>query len=243
MEDEGKIAHFQVISKNLEDVFNQYNATANGNHHNGIPRPNMEKKVNLSKDHKPKSDENRQLSVMELVKILFWKRITHFRRNYRVLVSILILPAIFEMIAVGFMKLRPPDEYDVALKFSPEVYEKSTEFYSLENGNNFTTGAYNKIAEHCTGNEYCEIFDNSKEAFKWILRTNDDYIERRYGGNTFNDSKAVVWYNNKGYHSMPIYLNQLNNALFKEELNDTGYSIDAVNHPLKLGQDISTTSV
>ncbi|XP_059616632.1 glucosylceramide transporter ABCA12 [Phlebotomus argentipes] len=243
MEDEGKIVQLNIVSKNLEDIFNQYNASPNGNYHNGAPPLVLDKKLTLTKDSKPKFQENQQMGLVDLVKILFWKRITHFRRNYRALISILLLPAIFELIAMGFMKLRPPDDYDVALKFTPENYPGSKEFYSLSNGNNFTSGVYNRITEHCTGNDSCEIFDNSKEAFKWILKTNDEYEGRRYGGSTFNDSRAIVWYNNKGYHSMPSYLNQLNNALFKEELNDTGYSIEATNHPFKLGQALSTTSV
>uniref|UniRef100_A0A1B0CFQ3 ABC transporter domain-containing protein n=1 Tax=Lutzomyia longipalpis TaxID=7200 RepID=A0A1B0CFQ3_LUTLO len=242
-ESDGNIEKLTVTSKNLEDFFSEYNSSHNGHYSNGGPPVILDKKSSPPMEKKYKINENPKLSIMEIVRILFWKRITHFRRNYRALIGILLLPAVFELIAVSFMKLRPADDYDVALKFTPEIYEKSTEFYSLENGSNFTSNIYGKVMEHCSGSDICEIFDNSKEAFKWILKTNDDYIEKRYGGNTFNESRAVVWYNNKGYHSMPAFLNQMNNALLKEELNDSDYSIEAINHPFKLGQDISASSV
>ncbi|GAB0094455.1 ATP-binding cassette sub-family A member 12 [Sergentomyia squamirostris] len=244
MQKEEKVVTFTITSKNLEDIFKEYEENvSNGTHHNGTNMYCDEKKMNNSKEHKNTNSKPQQLSAIEIIKILFWKRITHFRRNYRVLIGILVLPAIFEMLAMGFFKLRPSDDYDVALKFTPDIYENSKEFYSLENAVNFTEKVYEQITDHCAESEVCEIFGNSREAHKWILKTNDEYIERRYGGNTFNGTRNVVWYNNKGYHSMPSFLNQFNNALFKAELNDSNYTIEATNHPFKVGQALSTSSV
>jgi ATP-binding cassette subfamily A (ABC1) protein 2 len=48
---------------------------------------------------------------------------------------------------------------------------------------------------------------------------------------------SLVWYDNKGYHSMPVYINALNNAILranlpKEKGNKAAYGITAINHPM-----------
>ncbi|KAK3087439.1 hypothetical protein FSP39_005943 [Pinctada imbricata] len=50
---------------------------------------------------------------------------------------------------------------------------------------------------------------------------------------------AKAWYNHKGYHAMPVYLNTLNNAILRANLdpatkgNPAAYGITATNHPMK----------
>ncbi|XP_048511619.1 ATP-binding cassette sub-family A member 13 isoform X2 [Athalia rosae] len=76
----------------------------------------------------------------------------------------------------------------------------------------------------------------------WIISTQEQYIEKRYGGWSLNhmDSEDgtgvfVVWYNNKGHHSLPAYLNALNEAI----LRASGVSghLTTINHPLKSSRD------
>ncbi|XP_018348552.1 PREDICTED: uncharacterized protein LOC108752306 [Trachymyrmex septentrionalis] len=73
----------------------------------------------------------------------------------------------------------------------------------------------------------------------WIVSTHQEYIEKRYGGWSLSHSKEdplfIVWYNNKGHHSMPAYLNALNEAI----LRATGVQghLTTLNHPLKLSSD------
>ncbi|CAL1285568.1 unnamed protein product [Larinioides sclopetarius] len=48
---------------------------------------------------------------------------------------------------------------------------------------------------------------------------------------------AKVWYNNKGYHSMPTYVNSLNNAILRANLPKSkgypsAYGITVINHPM-----------
>lgn len=69
-------------------------------------------------------------------------------------------------------------------------------------------------------------------------------MERRYGGVSVNASMAAVWYNNKGYHSMPAFMNKLSNAMFKSELQDDQCNITTYNHPLSLGRkELSISSM
>lgn len=246
LQNQKKIHSFNITTKNLNDIFNKFNEyemNGNGNHEiNGnsdnmheIPIKDVEDEVDVS--------------VKTIISSLFWKRLTHFMRNYRMLLCILVLPVIFECIAMIFLIIRPPGEYDVALELSKQLYPGSTEFYSFEESNDpndtiskYSEKVYDDLTQHCTGS--CELFNSSKEAFDWVLRTNDDYIEKRYGGISANNSNLAIWYNNKGYHSMASYINVLNNAILRHELNDSSFNIRTVNHPFKLGDDgLSFSSV
>lgn len=46
----------------------------------------------------------------------------------------------------------------------------------------------------------------------------------------------MVWYNNKGYHALPSYVNTLNSAILKNKLNSNA-NITLFSHPLKLSQE------
>ncbi|XP_043481651.1 ATP-binding cassette sub-family A member 13 isoform X2 [Leptopilina heterotoma] len=73
----------------------------------------------------------------------------------------------------------------------------------------------------------------------WIVSTHQEYIEKRYGGWSLShwkdDPLFVVWFNNKGHHALPAYLNALNEAIMRASGVD-GYLI-TINHPLKLSSD------
>ncbi|XP_046491171.1 uncharacterized protein ldd isoform X1 [Neodiprion pinetum] len=76
----------------------------------------------------------------------------------------------------------------------------------------------------------------------WIVSTQQQYIERRYGGWSLSHMEPenktglfVVWYNNKGHHSLPAYINALNEAIFKA--NGASGHLTTINHPIKLSRD------
>lgn len=115
----------------------------------------------------------------------------------------------------------------------------------MENGIEYHTHVYQNLyapLKSAQSPTSYELFNTSRDAFNWILDTHDQFIEARYGGVSINGSRSAVWYNNKGYHSMPAYLNQLNEAHLQSLLVDTRYHIYTNNHPLKLGEKELTTS-
>ncbi|XP_058380535.1 ATP-binding cassette sub-family A member 2 isoform X4 [Diceros bicornis minor] len=95
---------------------------------------------------------------------------------------------------------------------------------------------------------------------EYLLFTSDRFRLHRYGALTFGNIQksipasfgarapamvrkiavrraAQVFYNNKGYHSMPTYLNTLNNAILRANLpkskgNPAAYGITVTNHPM-----------
>lgn len=244
LQTEKSIKNLRITSSNLEQVFNDLVIPAETKHLNGastaIHKFNDEKVVPIVQRDK--------LSEFEVMKNLFKKRFLHFKRNYRLILCVLVLPTIFEIIAMGFMTLRPPGEHDVNLRFSEALYPNSTEFYTLQNADDTDSIIFKDLRSQCDAkrpNQFgntCEEFDDSEHAFRWILKTYPDYLETRYGGASVNGSRLAVWYNNKGYHAMPVYLNQLNNAILKTAMNNSNYNIYTNNFPLKLGEKELTTS-
>ncbi|XP_040532198.1 glucosylceramide transporter ABCA12 isoform X1 [Gallus gallus] len=90
----------------------------------------------------------------------------------------------------------------------------------------------------------------------YILATTKDFLQKRYGGWSFGmpltrdlqfDIKPVppsrtltkVWYNPEGYHSLPAYLNSLNNFILRANLpknESSRYGIFLSAHPYPGGQ-------
>lgn len=244
LQSDKKITNFFVTSKTLDSYYKSVedesvmvqNGHANGNLNNN----NNLETVDLRKSGSGAStpDLKKKLSLSEILSNLFTKRFLHFKRNYRLLICILILPVIFEIIAMGFMKIRPPGDYDNFVEFNRSMYPNSVEFYSKEKALPFGEELSSDFDNTCSKSDIeCQFFDSSKDSFKWILNTHEEYIQRRYGGISINNSRSIVWYNNKGYHSMPLYLNLLDSAIFRKEMNDSSYAIRTINHPLKLGED------
>ncbi|XP_058829413.1 glucosylceramide transporter ABCA12-like [Topomyia yanbarensis] len=230
------ILSYDLKNENLLNIFNAVHARE---------PPPVEKSepeiVPANGTQETKPIEHRQ-STFQILRFLLRKRYLHFCRSYRLLICMLVLPTLFEIIAMLFMTIRPPGEYDKALDLTDRLYEGAAEFYTKTgNGTAFELDVDSNILAHCNEAD-CYLFNSSEQAFRWILRTNAEFEERRYGGLTNRKDKHFVWYNNKGYHSMPIWLNMLDSAILKAELENNTYNIHTINHPLKIEEDELTVS-
>lgn len=241
------IDSFRIVSSNLEHVFNELVAPSNAD------KAITNGSVHFANDTKKMEEihpvvQQEPLTEFEVMKNLLKKRYLHFKRNFRLILCVLILPTLFEVIAMGFMTLRPPGEHDVNLKFSRGLYSNSSEAYSLENGDVTPTGIHSAFPWQCDaddkfGND-CKLFDSSEQVFRWVLNTTLDYPESRYGGVSLNGTRSAVWYNNNGYHAMPVFLNELNTAHLRSVMNNSNLKITTYNHPLKLdAQELSQSSM
>lgn len=245
-----QIQNFRIVSSNLENIFSKLvdPETVQKPHTNGHAPNSYDGNVKNNGTHT--SAQPKKLSDWEGARNLLTKRFLHFKRNYRLIVCILVLPTIFEIIAMGFMKLRPPGEFDVNLQFSRGLYPNSTDVYSIQDGDFVGNSTYDDLTAYCSsksGDVYgnlCKTFNTSENLFRWVLNTTNDYPTSRYGGISINDSRAAVWYNNNGYHSMPVFLNELNTAYFRGLMNDSNYKITTSNYPLKLDEkELSQSSM
>lgn len=224
------------LYKKVEDEGTIPSGNGFTNNNNVMEAIDLRKTVN-GLQNKHEGEQKAERTSIGIIRNLFWKRFVHFRRNYKLMICILVLPVIFEIIAMGFMKIRPPGDHDNSIEFNRSMYPNSYEFYSNENPTEFSEGIYKEFEDTCAQNKNCYLFEKSSATFDWLLETHEQFVGRRYGGVTINNTRAVVWYNNKGYHSMPLYLSILHSAAIKRELNDSSYGIRTHNHPLKLGEE------
>lgn len=244
------IQSFRVVNSNLDRMFND------------LVKPSIEPMTNgdaLSGfDVEKKNTENGTLSVMqrdklselEIMKILIGKRFLHFKRNYRLIVCVLVLPVLFEMIAMGLMIQRPPGEHGKNLQFSRGLYPNSQEVYSHENDLDIQRDIF---AEYTTHFQYdqsddfgnmCKVFNTSENLYRYVVNTTVDYPESRYGGISSNGTRTMIWYNNAGFHAMPVFLNQFSAAYLRTLMNSSSFDIKTRNHPLIMADhQISTTSM
>lgn len=63
----------------------------------------------------------------------------------------------------------------------------------------------------------------------------------RYGGYSAalknNLTALIAWYNNKGHHALPAYLNAVNSALLRAVADAPGANITTYTHPLKISKE------
>ncbi|CAN8021634.1 unnamed protein product [Ixodes persulcatus] len=77
-----------------------------------------------------------------------------------------------------------------------------------------------------------------------LLGSYSAFIERRYGGWSFEKDHAKVWYDNNGYHALPAYQNALSNAVLRSMVSNSSSPLKAssvgitvYNHPLHLSSE------
>lgn len=141
-----RVTSFKVISKNLEGIFKRLiqssssQVTSIDRHHNGVSilmndyssgedqKQQNCKEETASIELSPADEKFSERSEWPVIRNLFWKRLLHFKRNYRLILCVLVLPTVFEILAMDFMTTRPAGEYDKNLKLSSDLYPGSTTF-------------------------------------------------------------------------------------------------------------------
>ncbi|KAH8273384.1 hypothetical protein KR018_006518 [Drosophila ironensis] len=240
-EDEGVISDVELTSSSsLEQEFEQLNR--NGEQPRPQPPGASERSGVVAG---PASVTDYPPSRASQFCLLMGKRFRHLSRNYRLLLYVLLLPALFELCAMWFVSYRLEDDFDTVLPLNRALYPKTAQFVSEQLATPFVQKLYPHMMESCEATEgECRDFNDSSKAYDWILTTLDEYRERRYGGYSLNGSGATVWYNNKGYHAMVAWQNDLNTELLRTTMNDTAFSVLTLNEPWKLGfAELSTSSV
>lgn len=139
LKDQKHIKNLHIIGNNLDVIFNDLNEI--DKNEIIIPMENG----NKDKNYEYADEYNNKISQFDIIKNLFWKRYLHFKRNYKLLICVLILPVIFEIIAMGFMKIRPQGDHENPLKLSKNLYNGNQEFYRYFDINNLILYLYREV--------------------------------------------------------------------------------------------------
>uniref|UniRef100_A0A803TXY9 ATP binding cassette subfamily A member 12 n=1 Tax=Anolis carolinensis TaxID=28377 RepID=A0A803TXY9_ANOCA len=201
---------------------------------------------------------------------LFIKRFHHTRRNVKGFIAQVILPLLFVTAAMGLGTLGPKVAEYPALLLSPSMYGSSNQADFFGNHNETTNVLVESLLSFpgadntCLNNSNLSFFFRTiynltgQDVETYLLATTKDFMQKRYGGWSFglpltsdlqfdirpvptNRTITKVWYNPEGYHSLPAYLNSLNNIILranlpKEKSFEYGRCISVVAHPYPGGE-------
>ncbi|XP_029967302.1 uncharacterized protein abca12 isoform X2 [Salarias fasciatus] len=246
------------------------------------------------------------LAWQQMTAILI-KRFHHSRRDYKGLISQILLPVIFVVFAMGLGSIKNDLQHYPELELSPGLYNlgPSYSFFSNQNPSSnrlvdrmmsfpgidnacldksndkvcsrktnswISTGNRSKAFSVCKCPHREQICDadnfqpphrsipSSQVVYNlsginvetYLVATANDFIRNRYGGFAFgsplppdlqmdvkivpkNRTLSKVLYNPEGHHTMPAYLNSLNNLILRANLpadkDPRKYAISVSSHP------------
>ncbi|KAM6934409.1 glucosylceramide transporter ABCA12 [Xenentodon cancila] len=246
------------------------------------------------------------LAWQQMTAILI-KRFHHSRRDWKGLLSQILLPVVFVAFAMCLGSIRSDLRHYPELELSPALYNigPAYSFFSNQNphsnhlvdtmmsfpgidnacldksDNQVCTRSTNKWSSRgngskpfsvckCTRQEQICNGDNFQPPHKkiassqivynlsginvenYLVATANDFIRNRYGGFAFgaplpsdlqmdlrevpkNRTLSKVWFNPEGHHSMPAYLNSLNNLILRSNIpankDPHQYAISVSSHP------------
>uniref|UniRef100_A0A3P8W266 ATP binding cassette subfamily A member 12 n=1 Tax=Cynoglossus semilaevis TaxID=244447 RepID=A0A3P8W266_CYNSE len=238
----------------------------------------------------------------QVVAILI-KRFHHSRRDWKGLISQVLLPVVFVVFAMGLGSIKNDLWHYPEMELSPALYNigPSYSFFSNKNPSSsrladtmmsfpgIDNACLDKLCAEtragwtsngnsskgfsicqCTSEEQVCGKDNYKPPHqtipssqvvfnlsgvnveKYLVSTANDFIRNRYGGFEFgmqlppdlqmdllpvpkNRTLSKVWFNPEGHHTMPAYMNTLNNLILRSNLPDNKdpreYAISVSSHP------------
>uniref|UniRef100_A0A673B806 ATP-binding cassette, sub-family A (ABC1), member 12 n=1 Tax=Sphaeramia orbicularis TaxID=375764 RepID=A0A673B806_9TELE len=245
--------------------------------------------------------------VWQQIMAILIKRFHHSRRDWKGLISQLLLPVLFVLFAMGLGSIKNDMQHFPELELSPALYNigPSYSFFSNQNPNSSnlvdamlsfpgmdnacleksndqvcsrtvkdweSRGNSSKMSGTCKclpDKQVCDAgnyqpphkkIPSSQTVYNlsginlenYLVVTGNDFIRNRYGGFAFGkplpldlqiDLKAVpknrtlskVWFNPEGHHTMPAYLNSLNNIILRANLpadkDPREYAISVSSHP------------
>ncbi|KAK0132264.1 ATP-binding cassette sub-family A member 12 [Merluccius polli] len=247
--------------------------------------------------------------VWQQVCAMLVKRFHHNRRNWKGLLTQVLLPVLFVVFAMGLGSIKSDLQHFPKMELSPALYNigpsysffsnrnpnssrlvdamlsfpgidnacldkrsnpvcsKSTESNTWESRGNktrvFSICKCTRQEQVCSDNTYkpphkqvpsSQIVYNltGLNVENYLIATANDHTRNRYGGFDIgqpipldlqtdlrevpkNRSLTKVWYNPEGHHSMPAYLNSLNNFILRSNLpadkDPQQYAISVSSHP------------
>uniref|UniRef100_A0A8C9YEQ3 ATP binding cassette subfamily A member 12 n=1 Tax=Sander lucioperca TaxID=283035 RepID=A0A8C9YEQ3_SANLU len=221
------------------------------------------------------------LAWQQMAAILI-KRFHHSRRDWKGLISQILLPVLFMVFAMGLGSIRSDLRHYPELELSPALYNlgPSYSFFRsvpllvcTRSTNNWSSSGNSSKAFSvckCTSKEQICDVDSYQPPHKmipssqivynlsginvenYLVATANDFIRDRYGGFDFgmrlpsdfkmdvtavpeNRTLSKVWFNPDGQHTMPAYLNSLNNLILRSNLpadkDPREYAISVSSHP------------
>uniref|UniRef100_A0A8B9UCV2 ATP binding cassette subfamily A member 13 n=1 Tax=Anas zonorhyncha TaxID=75864 RepID=A0A8B9UCV2_9AVES len=145
------------------------------------------------------------LVLAQIVAILM-KRFHHARRDWRGSLSNVLLPVVFVALAMALFSVKPLAIDYPSLKLTPRLYKNAESFFSFNTSVRYVKNKKGYILYNLSGLLVEEYLVRSSNKARSMFGFNPFLIHNFH-------SLFQVWYNQKGFHSLPSYLNELNNLI------------------------------
>uniref|UniRef100_A0AAR2LEQ5 ABC transporter domain-containing protein n=1 Tax=Pygocentrus nattereri TaxID=42514 RepID=A0AAR2LEQ5_PYGNA len=218
--------------------------------------------------------------VAQQVMAMIVKRFHHSRRDWKGLISQVLLPVLFVIAAMGLGSIKSDLQYFPEMELSPALYDTGKQYAFFRYAYEDKSESVSKdclTKNDCLFNGWLHLFffENPKTLWlllhsslcsfqtcqkpgfepphktnpssqivynlsnvnteNYLLTTANDFIRNRYGGWSFGNSLPIdlqmdilevpknktltkVWYNPEGHHTLPAYLNSLNNFILRSNI-------------------------
>lgn len=157
-----------------------------------------------------------QITAMALKKFL------HLTRNYILVIVQFVIPSLFVVLTMMI------DNFDVGGRELPALAISFSEYLATVTTVQKGSIASNSVVEKIF-RSYENIINSQSSGHTLRVTTADfqDEILDRYRtsisdvnlkhmiGASFNDSEIRIWFNNQGYHTAPLAINTINNAILR----------------------------
>ncbi|KAF4014147.1 hypothetical protein G4228_005234 [Cervus hanglu yarkandensis] len=165
-----------------------------------------------------------ELLLKKIMAILI-KRFHHTRRNWKGFIAQVILPIVFVTTAMGLGTLRSSSNSYPELQITPSLYGTSEQTTFYANYHPSTKELVSAMWSFPGIDNMCLNISDPYGGWSLGLPLTKDL---RFDITTIpaNRTLAKVWYDPEGYHSLPAYLNSLNNFLLRVNMS----KYDAARH-------------
>ena len=179
----------------------------------------------------------KQTSSLKLIcqqfQATFVKRVIHSWRNKKLAIAQILIPAFCVSVALLTAKIAP-DNLDLpSLVMNLKDYKKTITVYSSDQNSSVLMRAYESIVTNSAFEGSTTIkaeSDVSVEIINQAIADLGTYNTKMMVAAEFREKSITMLFNNQAYHTAPLSLNLINNAIFAA--NEIVHTITVANDPL-----------
>jgi ATP-binding cassette subfamily A (ABC1) protein 3 len=174
-----------------------------------------------------------QLYLNQLFALLE-KKMLHSIRNWPLLLIQILIPLAFIVITMEISNTVDTTKNLKPLRLSLQTYNKTSTAIEFDKRGAIKTQIYEKYLEQFSGNSVIDDIGDADmtDYYLNLSRKNQRKVNREHlYGATIAESGITAWFNNKAYHSPPISLGLVHNAILKI-IPDLNCSIAVTNMPM-----------
>ncbi|XP_053674249.1 phospholipid-transporting ATPase ABCA3-like [Anopheles nili] len=174
--------------------------------------------------------------IRSQVQAMFSKKCLTFMRTWKISLLQVLLPMLFVLLVIAIVRFFPNNVVLPPLEITIKSYERTSTVVSANPRNSSLVAAYEKSIDNAPGTGSHKFIVTERNFTEFILEKaveNIRVVDNTFMiGATFDETKRnfTAWFNNKAYHTAPLSLSVLYNALTRTVCSNC--SLTVTNKPL-----------